>query len=268
MNDAIDRISLSYWYPRLKQLGILAPKTKWWTTDADFDPLLDGQPSESADAFLADLKDRATSWGYPLFLRTGHTSAKHSWKDTCYVIKEDDLGKAVFGLIEYSAIAMPSLPTNVWAIREYLSLDIHFTAFRGHMPIATERRYFIEDGKIICSHPYWPVEAFERTTMKPDDWVVALSRMNTIEVPPSVIADSKKISEDFVGAWSLDWARHRDGSWYAIDMAPAEVSYHWPNCTIYDEHRKKYKERFGDFPSGFHRVSETLAKESKRDEED
>jgi hypothetical protein len=242
----IDRVSLGYWFPKLLKLGIMVPITEVIRTDADFYPLLDGQLSESADAFLTDLKDRANSWGYPLFLRTGHTSAKHSWKNTCFVTKEDDLGKAVFGLIEYSALAMPSLPTNVWVIREFLSLDIHFTAFHGHMPIATERRFFIEGGGLICEHPYWPAEAFDRTSFKPDDWVAALSRMNAIEVPLSVVTDSEKISEDFVGAWSLDWARHRNGSWYAIDMAPAEISYHWPNCIIYDEHRKKYKERFGD----------------------
>lgn len=241
----VDRVSLEYWFPKLKQLGILVPKTKWWKTNADFLPLLDGQPSDSADNLLARLKERAASWGYPLFLRSGHTSAKHSWKDTCYVLHEADLGGAVFGIVEYSAIAMPSMPTNVWVIREFLSLDVHFNAFHGHMPIATERRYFIEGGNVICSHPYWPAEAFERTNFKSEHWASQLAVMNAIRVPPSVVTDSEKISEHFTGTWSLDWARHRDGSWYAIDMAPAEISYHWPNCIDYDEHRKKYKERFG-----------------------
>ncbi|KKK46928.1 hypothetical protein LCGC14_3160340 [marine sediment metagenome] len=225
-----DRISLAYWFPKLLKLGIKVPITEVIRTDADFWPIFDGQPSESANAFIEDLKKRATEWGYPLFLRTGHTSAKHSWKDSCHVINEDGLVSAVYHLAEVSAMAMPSMPWDVWVIREFLSLDIHFTAFWGHMPIATERRFFIEDGKVICEHPYWPAEAFERTTMKPVDWVVALSRMNAIEVPHSVIEESEKVSEHFDGAWSLDWARHKDGSWYAIDMAPAKVSYHLPGC--------------------------------------
>ncbi len=54
--------------------------------------------------------------------------------------------------------------------------------------------------------------------------------MNAIEAPPSLQADSEHISAHFEGAWSLDWARHKDGSWYAIDMAPMQVSYHWPDC--------------------------------------
>ena len=98
------------------------------------------------------------------------------------------------------------------------------------MPVATERRYFIRDGAVICSHPYWPAEAFEVTPHKPENWVARLAEMNAIEPPPSVQANSELISDQFEGAWSLDWARHRNGNWYAIDMAPAEVSYHLAGC--------------------------------------
>lgn len=226
----IDRISLAYWFPILKLTGLPVPDTSWWETDADFWAVIDGKPSQSADDFLDDLKRRASEWGYPLFLRTGHTSAKHSWKNSCYVTSEDDLGKAVYGLVEYSAMAMPSMPMNVWAIREFLPLDIHFHAFYGDMPIATERRYLIEEGEIICSHPYWPAEAFETMRNKPEDWRERLEMMNAIEATPDVDHMSITVSMNFEGAWSLDWARHEDGRWFAIDMAPGEVSFHWPGC--------------------------------------
>lgn len=225
-----DRISLAYWFPILKSTGVKVPKTDWWHTEADFWEIIDGKPDPAAAEFLDDLKRRTNQHGYPLFLRTGHTSGKHSWKDTCYVTKEDDLGRCVFGLLEYSAMAMPSLAWNVWAIREFLPLDIHFIAFWGEMPIATERRYFIESGAIICSHPYWPHDAFVNTSMKPDNWSERLDEMNAIKPPSSVKTDSEHVSNQLSGAWSLDWARHRNGDWYAIDMAPAVVSYHWPDC--------------------------------------
>lgn len=229
-----DRISLAHWFPKLLSTGVKVPKTEWWKTDVDFWGLIDGKPDPQADEFLKDAKRRANEWGYPLFLRTGHTSGKHSWKDTCYVTEEDDLGRCVFGLLEASAMAMPAMAWNVWAIREFLDLDIHFNAFWGDMPIATERRYFIEGGRVICSHPYWPAEAFERTHDKPTDWVARLSQMNAVKAPH--LNDlSAKVSESFFGAWSLDWARHCDGSWYAIDMAPAEVSYHLPGCDAFDK---------------------------------
>jgi len=226
-----DRISLAYWFPKLQATGVLVPETEWWTTDADLWTVIDGEPNNGARAFLADLKQRASRRDYPLFLRTGHTSAKHSWKDSCYVASEDQLGKSVFGLLEYSAMAMPSLPFDTWVIREFLDLDVRFKAFWGEMPINVERRYFIKDGKLLCFHPYWPAEAFERTSNKPDNWRELLEKMNEEgDEIPELVHLSIKVAGAFEGAWSLDWAKHSNSDWYAIDMAPMEVSYHWEGC--------------------------------------
>ena len=84
MNGTIDKVSLSYWFPILEATGVRVPKTEWWETDADFWPWVDGEESKSANAFIDDLRQRLRERGYPVFLRTGHTSAKHSWKDSCY----------------------------------------------------------------------------------------------------------------------------------------------------------------------------------------
>lgn len=226
--DKTDKISLSYWFPILEKANVPVPKTQLWVTDADFWPLLDGMGSESANDFLDDLRQRANEWGYPLFLRTGHTSAKHSWKRSCFIEQEKVIGRNIFNIIEYSAMMMPPLPLNTWAIREFLDLDVHFTAFWGEMPIATEFRYFIEGGEIICYHPYWPEEAFKHEFTSA--WKEKLEYINSLRPPAAVDALSKYISELFDGAWSLDWARCKNGDWYAIDMAPAGVSYHWPSC--------------------------------------
>lgn len=228
-----DYISLAYWFPKLEATGVRVPKTEWWTTDADFWPWADGKESESASQFMKDLRQRLGKWGYPAFLRTGHTSAKHSWNKSCYIEDEGRLGRCVFGLVEFSLMQIMSLPLDTWAIREMLDLDVRFNAFWGGMPVATERRYFIEAGSVVCSHPYWPAEAFERTHNKPTDWAARLSEMNAVKAP-RLDEPSAKVSESFLGAWSLDWARHSDGSWYAIDMAPAEVSYHFPGCDAFD----------------------------------
>ena len=42
---------------------------------------------------------------------------------------------------------------------------------------------------------------------------------------------AERVSKEFEGAWSLDFAMDKSGVWWAIDMAPAERSYHWPDCT-------------------------------------
>lgn len=39
-----------------------------------------------------------------------------------------------------------------------------------------------------------------------------------------------RVASVFEGAWSLDWAKTKNGDWYAIDMALAGSSYHWQEC--------------------------------------
>jgi hypothetical protein len=132
---------------------------------------------------------------------------------------------------------MMGLPYDVWAVREFLDLETSFTAFYGDMPINKERRYFIENGKVICHHPYWPDEAFNsyydrRKKDEPTDWKNKLDILN-YESPEEIEYLSKlscRISESFEDKWSLDWAMTKSGEWYAIDMALAKRSYHWPDC--------------------------------------
>lgn len=226
----MDKNTLSYWFPiLLKAIDVPVPRTKIIKTDADFWPLFDGHPAEEANEFLANLQIEVSDFGLPLFLRTGHTSAKHSWKDSCYVESVKGLSRNVWGLLEYSAIATPCMPWNEWVLREFLDLDTRFTAFWGDMPINNERRYFIKDGEIICRHPYWPPPVFELTKTSTDDWRDILEKMNSEEAP-ELEELTMQVASVFDGAWSLDWAKTKNGDWYAIDMALARDSYHWPEC--------------------------------------
>ena len=230
-HPTIDRNALSYWFPKLQSTGVSVPRTKIIKTDVDFWPVLDGQPAKGADEFLAHLHKEVCDFGLPLFLRTGHTSAKHSWKNSCYIISTVDLGKNVFGLIEYSAMVMlgSCLPWDEWVLREFLDLDTRFTAFWGDMPINNERRYFIEGGEIICRHPYWPPIAFDGVKTSTDEWQEILEEMNSEEAP-ELEELTMRVTSVFKGAWSLDWAKTKNGDWYAIDMALAGDSYHWQEC--------------------------------------
>ncbi|KKL12023.1 hypothetical protein LCGC14_2539920 [marine sediment metagenome] len=230
-----DRISLDYWFPKLVGSGVNLPITEIIKTDADFWPWLDGEESPSANEFLNLLKSKGDEWGYPLFLRTGHTAAKHSWKDSCFVESEEKLGPCMFGLVETSAMALPGMPTDIWVIREFLDLDIRFHAFWGNMPIAVEWRFFIEPRRVICHHPYWPAEAFELIQHKPDDWSELLEEMNNDITEKEFMllehfCDLVLVKGKFDGRWSVDFARGKNKTWYVTDMAPMEVSYHWPGC--------------------------------------
>jgi hypothetical protein len=65
-----------------------------------------------------------------------------------------------------------------------------------------------------------------------DDWEARLAAMNdeSQEEIALLTALSKRVSAAFDGAWSLDWAVDTRGKWWAIDMAEAERSFHWPGC--------------------------------------
>lgn len=227
---------MSHWFPTLNSTGVPVPDTRIVTTDLPLEDMVCGDAAMAAYppewlSFLTQLRAFALEVGWlPIFLRTGHGSGKHDWLDTCYVAQSKRLGRHVAQLVEWSA--MRDLPTRVWAVREALQLVSSFTAFNG-FPVNCERRYFIENGKVSCHHPYWPQRAVADGSPSVDGWQERLEALNeeaSIEVA-YLTAQSERVAAAFPGeSWSLDWALATDGVWYAIDMAPAELSYHWPGC--------------------------------------
>lgn len=230
-----DAACISRWLPLLQASGVPVPDTVIVETDLPLIRLLDGEALDD-DAFVGQLRAAAIQvGGYPVFLRTGHGSGKHEWKSTCFVERPEDMGQHMFNLVEWSAcVDLVGLPTRVWAVRKFLHLDSDFIAFDG-FPVNRERRYFIADGRVRCSHPYWPEGAVAQSygiDVEVPDWREKLAALN--EETPDEIAHLTRLSEQvaahFDGAWSLDWAMDVEGKWWAIDMAPAGMSFHWPAC--------------------------------------
>lgn len=225
---------MSYWFPKLSGCGVLVPPTRLVTTDDNLVMLDDGKKPPNWDAFLASLRAAAEEvGGYPVFLRTGHGSGKHEWRETCFVPRATALPAHVYNIVVWSNVVdFIGLPTNVWAVRQMLPMLSTFTAFDG-FPVNKERRYFIEDGKVLCHHSYWPEFAVEGHTTEPG-WQAKLAALN--EETPDEVAMLTKLSEHVAsafagdGAWSLDWAQTQHGTWYAIDMAEMRRSFHWPGC--------------------------------------
>lgn len=108
--------------------------------------------------FLTRLEAAGDLIGWPVFLRTGQGSGKHQWKRTCYVQDAGELPYHVAALVEWSHLVdMLGLPTYVWAVRELLPVEPICTLPRyGDMPLTKESRVFVRDGKVLCSHSYWP----------------------------------------------------------------------------------------------------------------
>jgi ATP-grasp domain, R2K clade family 3 len=230
MRDA--KTDLSYWFPILQGTGAMVPKTIILKCPVDLGPMAMGERVDEFPAFAEEVKAAADAMGYPCFLRTGMTSGKHEWKNTCFIDSPEKVSQHIYNLVEFSECAdIFGIPHETWVVREFLNLETSFTAFRG-FPVNQERRYFIAGGKVICSHPYWPEFSIEGHKPSRPDWKKLLEQINhqSAEEIAELTGMSEKISLAFDGAWSLDWARTVDGKWYAIDMAEAHRSFHWPGC--------------------------------------
>lgn len=221
--------SMLHWFPRIKDI-LPVPRTTFYVlTDAqvyEIIGLLDGKdlPDDLKNALLR----AANQIGYPLFIRTDMGSAKHDYERSCCLMREADLFGHLACLIEWHL--MRDLWPQAIAFRELLELNAPFKAFEG-LPIAKERRYFVDEGKVLCHHPYWPAGAIEQGrnwSALPKDWETKLAEVN--EEDEGEIACLTRMAESFAelipGFFSVDFAQKANGGWVLIDAARGELSWH------------------------------------------
>lgn len=232
----MDPNSMLNWYPRIKDLEIPQPRTVM----IDVRDVLQTYDEGDAEAIM-DLVDkskgeiRKLGGGYPLFLRTDKLSGKHDWSRTCFVKTEKDLQSNIVGLIEASYNCdIIGRPVEALVFREYIKMDSAFRAFGG-LPISRERRYFVECGKVICHHPYWPEGAIEfykwMQVEEPFAWKEALKLLNTESKTEIGLLSTyaSQVSNVLEGYWSVDFCRAANRIWYLIDCALGGDSWH-PEC--------------------------------------
>lgn len=222
---------ITSWYPHLVRSGVKTPKTSV-VLAPNLISLFDNVIPEGYYKFKEDLEFVIKDMGLPCFLRTGHTSGKHGWKDTCYVDDLKKLDNNIFNLLEACELASAmGLPHNVWAVRELLPTTPIFRAFHG-MPITKEARLFFKDGAVVGWQPYWPPEVFNKYEPDIEDWEPRIKQMN-YELEDDIIelkSLTEKVIPFFNGYWSIDWLLTTNG-WYCIDMALGVVSYKWNRIT-------------------------------------
>lgn len=233
-----NRTRLSWWFPKLPDC-IPTPETVIILyTGEDLINMLDGDILPNFSTLSLAIQIAGDELGWPLFLRTDYLSGKHSWKKTCHVPDPKFIKKRVLSLVEESAIAdIMGFPTDYWIARKFIPTTPAFHAFYGEMPIVKERRYFVQDDKVVCHHPYWPMEAFTSRDLafRVPNWEVLLADMNVEGVDEvNLLSElSSKVGGVLGGAWSIDWLwSEEEGIWYLIDMAAADQSYHWTGCPI------------------------------------
>ncbi len=229
-----DPNSMLNWYPKIKGLLIPQPKTIMVKVQDKHKTLFDiveGRAFSNIEA----IHEAAQSLGFPVFMRTERLSSKHEWNETCFVENEEALDGNIRQLVEASLECdIIGKPVEAIVFREYIKMHSTFKAFGG-LPISKERRYFVDNGKVICHHPYWPEEAIQfwswDDTKEPKLWKVLLHEMNR-EREDEIALLSKyalQVSKVLNGYWSVDFCLAQDGPWYLIDCAQGEVSWH-PKC--------------------------------------
>ena len=242
MTKMLNKSSLLYWYPKIKDLGIVTPDTEiiiLEKQDMELIPICDGDFSP-INAQWEEIIEKANKIGFPLFMRTDEYSGKHGWKDTCYVTKEVVLRKHINNLFEDSFCAdMMGLPLKAIVFRKYIQMANMFTAFHGEMPVNPELRFFVEDGKVLCWHWYWILDAIEKGTSKgmlPLDWkeqiVNAQKGLSQVDISQLTNA-AEKISRTLKGCWSVDFCLSQDNNWILIDMAKGDRSWHPSECNMH-----------------------------------
>jgi len=232
----MDRNSMLYWWPRIKDLDVPMPKTTIIeSNNVTLSGILDGE--KPPEILTEEIVKAADIYGYPVFVRTDQASGKHDWEKTCFVPSKEKLFSHIYNILEFNECAdIFGLPYEAIVIREYIPLESSFKAFNGNMPVSKERRYFVKDGQVTCHHPYWPEEAIEeahsiRHNPLPDNWRELLRELNTeTEEEIRLLSDyARKIGERLSGYWSVDFAKGKDGKWYFIDAALGQDSWH-PDC--------------------------------------
>jgi hypothetical protein len=240
----LDPNSALIWLPPILRAGLPVPRTEVIRVDPDalWVAIGDARPEETTHAHPVpwdEMEAAAARIGYPCFVRTDLSSAKHDGP-ACYRLDgPDGLRGVVLSTFYDNAtkdLASGPTPLRAMLFRAWLDLDAPFSAFgdeRGQHPIAHEWRVFAGGGTPPCTHFYWPEGAIEDHAPSVEDWRTQRNAME--QIPALSLGQLVVLAESAVRAvnggdagprWSVDFARDRAGLWWLIDMALASASWH------------------------------------------
>jgi hypothetical protein len=218
---------LSYWFPIVSKIeGIKTPKTFLYPIHFEEQlTLLDQPPSSRTKEVIESIKKQANKLGFPVFIKNSLFSGKHDWLMTCFVNSEDKL-LSHFKKITNFAYGVGCAESMFWILREYINPKYTFTAHNG-MPVTKERRYFVENGKVVFHHPYWVPNSVDNPSSP--NWESELEAINleSLEEISLLKALTEKVGIALGDSWSVDWMQSDSGEWFLIDMAESNKSFKW-----------------------------------------
>lgn len=224
------------WLPKIVEAGLPTPRTEIVHYDhRDVCHPFDGCDVSKIGDLEAKVIVALRNVGYPAFIRSDLSSAKHEGPDAYRIDDREGIAPALFRTIEDNESKFWLEPSThgpkAILVREWLDLDGAFTAFCGHL-IAREWRFFATNKEVLCFHPYWPEDAIEFFGLdEPEGWREQLRKTHEI---PENLNDLKRMAIAAATAYgqtaSVDFAMDKSGKWWLTDMATAGDSWHWPDC--------------------------------------
>ncbi|MCK9576871.1 MAG: ATP-grasp domain-containing protein [Clostridia bacterium] len=236
----MDKSSFNYWYPKIEG-KLNTPKSIIIEYSKDYANKILTRDFDLLKQYISGIIYEMDKHGisFPVFLKTDTYSAKWYWSKTCFVKDSESLKHNIMYLL-YLCEEDDSRPVKSLIIKEYIELKSNFNAFCD-MPINKERRYFIENKKVLCHHPYWDAKDIEFFNDNyPENWEELLSKLN-IETDDKIYIltnMAERFGEliDGDNYFSVDFAQDKYGVWYLIDSAMGNISYHNEDCPVYISH--------------------------------
>jgi hypothetical protein len=224
----VDPNSALVWLPPIVAAGLPVPRTEIvkFSPSALY-PILDGEEPE-ANFSIDTIHEACRRIGYPAFLRTDLSSAKHDGPRAYRVGSEEDLWKCVYLTFESNALKDLACQSHAFLVREFITIPSIFTAFAG-LPIGREWRIFANQESVLCEHFYWPQKAFESwSRWLPETWKADLKQLaeqrdGLEDLKTMALRAAQAVGH---GSWSVDFAQDAAGKWWLIDMALAAASWH------------------------------------------
>lgn len=232
--------SLGYWYPRLQGLNLPLPETYVQELGTDGGILIgvldgDQHAEEVFTALVRVMQGWCKTVGYPAFMRTGHTSGKHSWAHTCFVEAEEYVATHIAALIEESECSgMFGLPLDCWVVRKMIpTVPLFYCNGYAGFPVVREFRVFATGVETYHIQPYWPEEAVEEGLPSREDWQGRLTVANRLDLSTKnylshlAILAARGVADNDEELWSVDFLQAEDGEWWLTDMALGADSFRY-----------------------------------------
>ena len=246
-----DPNELYYWFPETRKTGFRVPQTVCIPLDVElwydaWAASLDGKIADPVWSAVTKkvYEELPESWrNKELFFRTGGSSGKFSFRNSCRVSDMTSLSMAIASTFYENECC--GKPVSRWLVfREFICTANDRPTIYNGLKLNTEARIFwdADEKKVLGSFDYWYQEKDEIVKVlkyHPEELDAYLKtepivRKEFEALSPELIADcTKKLpAMDLKGQWSVDFM-WTGSEWVLIDMAVARQSafFKYLTCT-------------------------------------